>query len=148
MRTLVGKSRYLAAVAVASLLLAALFALLWGALKTVKAVISMISSAGQDPLITYYLIQLVDAFLVAIVLYILAVSIYQLFIGDLKLPDWMAARNLHDLKTRLGSAIVLVMAVRFVEDLMEAQDPQALFWTALAIGVVAAVLIAFSHSGE
>ena len=43
--------------------------------------------------------------------------IYELLIGELSVPAWMKIHDLHDLKTRLGSILVLVMAVKFLEKL-------------------------------
>jgi uncharacterized membrane protein YqhA len=39
---------------------------------------------------------------------------YELFINKLALPDWMLAHNLHELKSKLGGVIVLVMVVKFL----------------------------------
>ena len=97
----------------------------------------------------YYLIKLVDVFLIAIVLYLLAISIYKMFIGDVDLPDWMIAHNLHELKAKLSSVIILVGAVIFLEDLIKNTSTALdLLWTALAVAAVGGVLIAFSILGE
>ncbi len=39
------------------------------------------------------------------------------------LPEWMVAHNLHDLKARLSSLAILVLAIKFVEKVFEGQDP-------------------------
>jgi uncharacterized membrane protein YqhA len=57
-------------------------------------------------------------------------------------------RNLHDLKTRLASVVILVMAVTFLEHLIEWTDPQGLLYFAGAITLVSAALIAFARFGE
>lgn len=142
------KTRYLAFIGIISLLFASLAAFGWGAVKTINAIELIIMSYGKDPFITVSLIELVDSFLIAIALLIFSVSMYELFIGKLNLPDWMLAHNLHDLKTKLSSLIVLVMAVKFLEHLVEWKNPTDSLFFAVAVSVVAAILIAFSYYGE
>ena len=86
MPRLIEKSKYIALIAIVSMLVAATAAFIWGAYKTYLALALMVTSTGKDPLITFYLIQLVDVFLIAIVLYLLSASVFELFIGELALP--------------------------------------------------------------
>jgi uncharacterized membrane protein YqhA len=136
-------TRYLALIGVLALLAAALAAFGWGIAKTVEALALVITSLGRDPVIIIALIEIVDAFLVAMALLLFSVSIYELFIGELSVPAWMKIDDLHDLKTRLGSILVLVMAVKFLEKLAEWKDAQETLYFALSITLVSAVLIAF-----
>lgn len=145
MKTILEQSKQFAWISIIALIIAALFAFLWGAVKTFDAVSIIITTLGQDPLITFYLIQLVDIFLIAITLFILAASIHELFIGKLNLPDWMVAHNLDELKVKLSSVIVLVMAVKFVQKLVESSDALELLLQGVAIAVVSGMLIAFSY---
>lgn len=136
-------TRYLALIGVLALLVAALAAFGWGISRTVEALALVITSLGRDPVIIIALVEIVDAFLVAMALLLFSVSIYELFIGELSVPAWMKIHDLHDLKTRLGSILVLVMAVKFLEKLAEWKDAQETLYFALAITLVSAVLIAF-----
>jgi len=108
----------------------------------------IILSIGQAPDITISILKLIDVFLIAIFLYILAVSIYKLFISDVELPASLVARNLAELKGKLSSVIVLVMAVHFVEILFEdGISGLEKVWYAIATALVAGVLITFSYLG-
>ncbi len=144
MKKILSSSRFLAYIGVFSLMVAALAAFGWGVAKTVDAVILVVSSLGRDVNIIIALIEVVDAFLVATALLIFSVSIYELFIGELGLPEWMVVHDLHGLKTRLGSILVLVMAVKFLEKLAEWKNAQDTLFFALGIAAISAVLIAFS----
>ena len=73
---------------------------------------------------------------------------YELFLGELKLPAWLVVHDLHAVKSRLSSIIILVMAIIFLERLVEWQDPQGTLYFAIAVTLVAAALIAFSWFGE
>jgi uncharacterized membrane protein YqhA len=143
------KSTYVIFIAALVLLVTSIFALLWSAVKAIKVWSLVVSSIGQDSAISLGMIQLVDAILIAVVLYIFAVSVYELFVSDLALPDWMVVHNLHELKVKLSSVIVLVMAVRFVEHLFEEHAaPLDAVYYAIATALVAAALIAFGYFTE
>ncbi len=149
MKTLLEKSRYISFVAIVPLLLASTGAFAWGVIKTIKAIETIILTVGIDPLIDLYLVQVMDAFLIAIILYILAINIYELFIGKLNMPEWILASNLHELKTKISSVIILVSGIVFLENLLnDNKNAIDLLHIAIAVAVVSAALIAFSHLKE
>lgn len=147
MDRLLENSRSLVIIAVIFSLLASVTAFLWGGIKTLTVIISIIKSYGKDPLSAIALIEIMDIFLIATALLIFAVGMYELFIRDIELPEWLVIHNLHDLKVKLGSVIILVMAVTFLKHLVEWRDPQGMYYFGIAIGIVTASLIAFSHFG-
>jgi uncharacterized membrane protein YqhA len=147
MGKILSSSRYLAIIAVLALLVSALAGFGWGIIKTVDAVALIITSLGEDAGIIIALIEIVDAFLVATAVLIFAFGLYELFIAELKLPDWIQIHTLHDLKAKLGGVLVLVMAVKFLEKLAEWKNAQETLFFALAIAVISATLIAFSALG-
>ena len=147
MNKYLASTRYLAVIGVVALLVAALAAFGWGVVLTMDAVILIAASLGQAAGITIALVEIVDAFLIATTLLLFSLGIYELVVGDLPLPEWMQIHNLHDLKSKLGGLLVLVMAVKFLEKLAEWKNGQETLFFALAIGVIAAVLIAFSVFG-
>ena len=148
MKNILEKSRYLAIIGIVSLLVAALAAFGWGTLRTVHAVILVIESLGTDVAITIEFIEIVDSFLIATAILIFAVSLYELFIGDLDLPEWMLAHNLYELKAKLSSMVVLVMGVKFLQKLVDYKDTADLLRVGLSIAAVSAVLIAFGYFGK
>ena len=116
-----------------------------GSRQTITVITIILTSYGQDPHIAISLIEIVDGFLIAIVLFIFAVSMYELFIDKLALPDWMLAHDLYELKAKLSGVIILVMAVRFLEHLVEWKDPYGTLFFGIAVAVVSATLIALSY---
>jgi uncharacterized membrane protein YqhA len=147
MNKFLSSTRYIILLGVFSLLGAALAAFGWGIVKTVDAIALVITSVAKDPGITIALIEVVDAFLIATAILIFALGLFELFIADLSLPDWIQIHNLHDLKAKLGGVLVLVMAVKFLEKLAEWKNAQETLFFALAIAVISAALIAFSAFG-
>jgi uncharacterized membrane protein YqhA len=148
MKIILERSRYLAFIGVLSLLVASIAAFLWGAFKTFNVVLLVISSLGSDKGITMGFIEIVDSFLIATAIMIFTVSLYELFIGEINAPEWMLAHNLYELKGKLSSMIVLVMAVKFLETFMDGGDVQALLLKSIAVALVSAVLIAFGYFGK
>ena len=148
MRKLIENSRYVALIGVVALLIAAIMAFVWGALKMLKIVQKIVVSYGQDPQIIIGLVQLLDVFLIAAALYLFAVSLYELFIDKLNLPEWMLAHNLYELKAKLSSVIILVMAVNFLENVMAWHDPQATLQFGIAIAIVSLALIGLTYATQ
>ena len=142
------KSRYMSILGVISLLLASVAAFIWGVAKTIYAIVVIVTSYGKDPFIAVSLIEVVDSLLIATALFVFAVSMYELFIADLDVPDWMVAHDTYQLKDKLGGVIILVMVVKFVERLVEWKDPYESFLFAIAVAVISAALIALSHFGR
>lgn len=100
------------------------------------------------PLLVVRLIELMDKFLVATGLYIFAVGLYDLFLGELNLPNWLDVHNLHDIKSRIISILVLVMAIVFVEHLLQWEKPQETLAFGAAIALVSLALLAFNRFSE
>jgi uncharacterized membrane protein YqhA len=148
MARILEKSRYLVLLAVGASLVASAVAFLWGCWKTIQAIVEIVTTAGKDPAATVSQIALMDKFLIATGLYIFAVGMYELFIGELSMPAWLTVHSLHEVKSRLSSIIILVMAIVFLEHLVEWKDPQGTLYFAIAVAVVTAALIAFSYFGE
>lgn len=148
MKQIVEKSRYLALIGVIGLLATGVMAFTWGLYKTGLAILSALAPDVKSSAVILETIKIMDIFLVATTLLIFAASLYELFIAELNVPDWMIAHNLHELKSKLSSMIVLVLAVKFLEEVFLGRNAYDLMLTGIAIAVVAAVLIAFSYFGK
>ena len=138
-------TKYVAIVGIISLLFSSVIAFLWGGIKTFYLTLEIINSAGNNPKISTEMIEVIDSIIISVALFIFAASLYQLFIGKLNLPSWMLADNLYDLKAKLGSMIILVMAVKFLEHLVEWKDPNGTLYFGIAIAVVSGILVIFIY---
>ncbi len=148
MKFLLEKSKYLGHLAVLVLLLTFALSLFWASVQAYNLWLRIVLSIGQAPGIILMVLKTIDAFLIAIILYILAASIYKLFIGEVKLPSNLVAGNLSELKSKLSSVIILVMAIHFVEILFEdGYSGLEKMWQAIATALVIGVLIAFGYLG-
>ena len=149
MKKLLERSRYLVVIAVVASLVAAVAAFGWGAVETILVVGRLVTAEldGRHEVAVSF-IQLMDTFLIATGLVIFALGLYELFVGELELPEWLRLHDLHDLKARLGSIIILVMVVAFLEHLVEWTSASDTLRFGGAVAVVAAVLIAFTRFAE
>ena len=148
MKQIVEKSRYLALIGVIGLLVAAVAAFGWGFYKTGLLVYEVTVGTSDSTIVIVELIKIVDFFLIATTMLIFSASLYELFIAEVNVPDWMIAHNLHELKAKLSSMIVLVLAVKFLEEVFLAEDAYDLMLTGIAIAVISGVLIAFGYFGK
>ena len=141
---LVEKSRYLALFSVFGLLAGALLALFWGLFKTFETFkLTFVHFADSN----YKLISLfdcLDSFLVSAALLVLGVSLYELFIGKLDVPDWMLVKDLNELKAKFTFVIVPVLAVKFVEKLLQSENALETLYYGIAVALVSASLSAFN----
>jgi len=148
MQKVLESSRYMALLGTFALLVSALVGFAWGAIETARGVILLITTAGTSPQMAVVLIETVDIILISTGLLFFAVSLYELFIGDLRLPEWMVVRDLNALKSKLSSIIILVMAAKFLEKLVTTTDYQSVLYMGLGVAAVALALIAFSYFGK
>lgn len=148
LKSILEKSKYVTLVAVFSLLAASTVAFLLGLVQSARILIDLFADFSISGTDIIPLIEIMDVFLIATVLLIFAFGLYELFIGSLALPEWLIIKNLHQLKTKLSSIVIMVMSIIFLKHLVQWQDPEGTLFFGLAVAVVAAVLIAFNNVGD
>jgi uncharacterized membrane protein YqhA len=82
-----------------------------------------------------------DIHLLSIILYIFSVGLYELFVGKLNVPEWLRITDIDQLKAKLASVVILILAITFTKKLVEWKNPVDTLLFALAIAVIIAVLI-------
>ena len=148
MKTLLEKSMNLALIAVLTSLVASLAVFLLGLVETIQIIINIASHLDESSTLVVAFISVMDMLLVAVALLIFAVSIYELFIGDLALPTWLVVHNFDGLKTKLSGVIILVLAVNFTKHLVEWEDPQGTLFFGIAVAVVSSALVIFNRTAD
>jgi uncharacterized membrane protein YqhA len=95
------------------------------------------------------LLHMLDAFLVAAVLILVAVGTYGLFIQPLAdTPDPLVVRDLSALKARFASMLILLMTVTFVEHVLSWSDPWNTLVFGASIALVSLTLVGYSRWAE
>ena len=95
----------------------------------------------------------VDLFLIGATLMITAIGFFELFLspGDVGrplLPGWLIVRDLHDLKARIISMLVLVSAVAFVDVVVNFDGRNDVLFIGGGIALVIVALTAFQRFGS
>lgn len=148
MKWLIEKSRYLALVPVIGLQAGALAALYAGGEKLIKVVqVAVLHHETNSPTL-YALFESLDSFLVALALIVISVSLYELFVGDLAVPDWMTVKNLSELKAKFGLLLIPIMAVKFLQKLLVSESALETLYYGIAIALVSTVLTVLNVVSE
>jgi uncharacterized membrane protein YqhA len=148
MKWLIERSRYIVYIGVLVLFVCSLTSYLLGVYKTVKTVTAIALGEMKDDLALVGLFDCLDTVLVATAMLVISVSLYELFIGELKVPDWMIVRNLDELKSKFTFVIVPVMAVKFLQKILQGESALDTFYYGVAIALVTAALAAFNFVAE
>lgn len=147
-----GLTRFIVIIPVVGLFAGAVALVVTGALKTVGVILAVLGVGGDVPTMKEELvafIEIADLFLLAVVLYIIALGLFELFIeSDLRLPGWLQFSDLDDLKYRLIGVIVVVLAVSFLGKTIELKDAQDLAWLGIGTASIIASLAFFLKSGH
>ncbi len=149
MSRLLSLGRYLVLVAVLGSFLGSATVFVWGFVTMVRSIYDLASGGAEaGETLGAHMIATVDSMLLAVVLYIFAVALYELFIGRVEVPGWLVIHNLDDLKVKLSSVIILMMAVAFVEHLVAWRNPAETLMFAASVALVAAALVFYSMHVE
>lgn len=116
---LLARSRYLIIIAVLGSLLASFLVIVFGGVHIARITLEVLrddSSSGEiTKRVAIGAIELIELFLLGIVLYVIALGMYQLFIErDVYLPGWLEISSLDNLKERLLSTVLVMLAVTFL----------------------------------
>lgn len=140
-RRIPGYSRFLVGIPVLGLMAGATTLVVMAAISTVGTVAEAIGGHLTKAETVLHFIELADVFLLSTVLYIMALGLYELFIDDnLVLPAWLTIHSIDDLKSRLVSVVVVVLAVSFLGMVIEGAAALELLYRGLAIAAVVAAM--------
>lgn len=144
MKWLVERSRYLPIVSVFGMLIGAVVALFLGVVKISELIFKAFADPQKTEPALYILFEALDCFLVATALIVVAVSLYELFISGLEVPDWMLVKDLTELKAKFTFVIIPVMAVKFVQKILKYENAVDTLYYGAAIALVGLALTAFN----
>ncbi len=140
-RRILASSRYFVIIAVLGSFLAAIALLFYGGLTTINILIEIFAHltftiAGAKHL-AIECIEVIDLFLLATVLYIVALGLYELFIDEnLPVLSWLVITNLDDLKAKLIGVITVSLAVTFLAYVVEWDGNTNILALGASVGIV------------
>ncbi|WP_139651071.1 YqhA family protein [Raoultibacter phocaeensis] len=140
---IVGWSRFIAIGPVLGLLLGAIVLTVISLLTTGHVVIETIQGTLDTKGLLVEFVELADIFLLAVVLYVMALGLYSLFISDdLPLPHWLEFHTLNDLKEKLIAIVGVALAVYFFGRVVGGDTPTNVLLEGVGIS---AVIIALAY---
>lgn len=148
---LLGKSKWVALLGVLVLNLSAVTLVIVGIMKLCNIIIEIYNQLSNSQEIdtiklSAKFLLIIEIYLQAIIFYIFAIGIYKLFVGEFKLLWWYHIDSLDEMKSELAKAIVLFLAVFFVQKIVEWKDPQNILYFGGVIALVSANLIWYMNS--
>ena len=141
LRRVLAGSRYLVVIAVLGSFLASIALLIYGGIIIVSVVFGVLAhptfTVEGAKHLAVECIEVIDLFLLATVLYIIALGLYELFI-DTNLPvlPWLVVTDLDDLKIKLISVITVSLAVTFLAYVVEWDGNTNILALGVSIGLV------------
>ena len=77
-----------------------------------------------------------------------ALGLHELFIQKLALPEWLVIDDLKKLKGKLSDVVILILAIKFLEKLIESKNAQDTLMTGIAVAVVIGGLVLFNYTSS
>ena len=138
---LLSQARYLVLIAVAGLTVLSVATFAWAIAKTVKLFGALLDGGWRGDVALVDLLGVIEMYLLAIVQLIVAIGLYELFVGDLDVPNWLEVTSLDDLKKSIVDVLVVFLGVKGIEGLVEAERPLDAL---MLVGATAALIVALS----
>jgi len=136
-------SRILVIIAIIGMIITSIIVIIFGFAELVRILEFLLhegllsEEAGRFLSVT--VTEMIDLYLIGLVLIIFSLGLYQLFIdSDLDLPEWLDTPSFDVLKARLLIVIVVVLAVLFLGYASTATDGQTI--AGLGIGIALVIL--------
>jgi uncharacterized membrane protein YqhA len=141
LRHLLNRSGLIVQIAIFGLFVTTAATFGWAIVRTGQFIGELVDGDLGDEQLLVDLLTVIDTYVIAVVQLIFAIGLYELFVGDLDVPDWLEVHSLDDLKKSLIDALIVVLAVKGIEKLVGAEEPlDALYYAA----AVSALAVAFT----
>ena len=123
LRKVLGPARYIAIIAVLGLLATSVSTFGWSVARTVLFVSDLFEGKWRTDEQVIALLKTIDIYLLALIQFIMVIGLYELFIGELDVPDWLKIDSIDDLKKSIIDNLVIFVAVKGIEGLLKQKDP-------------------------
>ena len=123
LRKVLGPARYIAIIAVIGLLATSVSTFGWSVARTVLFVSDLFEGKWRTDEQVIALLKTIDIYLLALIQFIMVIGLYELFIGELDVPDWLKIDSIDDLKKSIVDILVIFVAVKGIEGLLKQKDP-------------------------
>jgi uncharacterized membrane protein YqhA len=140
----VSLTRFIVLVPAIGMMLGAITLTVVGAIEVFNTIVTAFGGHAEAKDYVIAFVEIADVFLLAVVLFIIAIGLYELFIDEISgLPDWLVFNSLDDLKSQLIGVVVVVLAVFFLGRAVHGDDALNLLYLGGGIAAVTAALSLF-----
>lgn len=140
----VSLTRFIVLVPAIGMMLGAITLTVVGAIEVFNTTVMAFGGHAEAKEYVIAFVEIADVFLLAVVLFIIAIGLYELFIDEISgLPDWLVFNSLDDLKSQLIGVVVVVLAVFFLGRALHGDDALNLLYLGGGIAAVTAALSLF-----
>ena len=143
MKRLLGLTRYLAILGVIGFAVLSVTTFVWAGAKTVLLISDLLDGAWRKDYSLVKLLQVVDTLLLAVVQLIVALGLYELFVGDIDLPDWLTVHSFDDLKKSVVDVLVVFVSIKGIEVLFNEDSAADTLRLVGAVGILVVALTLF-----
>lgn len=140
------KVRYIFVLPIIASFVAAVVLIVFGFFETFKVIVEVVEHSDGHAMETLRLhfIEIIDVFLLATILYVIASGFYQLFLGrPLAIVPWMKVDSVHDLEVMLIGVTITVLGVSGLSAVLSWDGTSALWQVGIAIALIIAALAYF-----
>ncbi|HIH42183.1 TPA: YqhA family protein [Candidatus Woesearchaeota archaeon] len=143
MKRILENGKYVVYLGIVGTFLASIMLFALTTFKLLKETYVALVYTGDLTALAASVISALDSYILAVIVYIFSISLYELFIGNLKVPQWLVVHNLDDLKKKLSSVIALILAVLFLKHVIKWENGLETLYFAISIALMIGVLIAY-----
>jgi uncharacterized membrane protein YqhA len=141
-------TRIVFTLAILSTFIASVTLLVLGAIETFQTVIALVGLSDQaitPAEVRQHFIEVVDLFLVATIMYVISIGLYQLFADDrLPVAPWLKVRSASDLEQKLIGVLITVLGVESLAKVIGWDGQTNLLQFGLTTGLLIAALAYFA----
>ncbi|MCU0269519.1 MAG: YqhA family protein [Acidimicrobiales bacterium] len=139
------RGRFLVIIGSFTTLVLAAATFVWAVVKAVGFVSAVVTAGGSADVDLVKLFEAIDTVLIGTVLLILGLGLWELFISDLDLPPSLTVHSFDDLKGRVATTLLLVLVVRFLEEVVSAPPSDELLQLGISVTLVGTLLMVFAN---
>ena len=138
-------SRFLVVIGAVTALALAAVTFCWAVVKAFGFAAGLVTARATEDAALVKLFESIDTLLIGTVLLIIGLGLWELFVGDLRLPPALTVSSFDDLKTKVATTLVMVLVVRFLELFVRGSESRQLLEVAVAVSLVGGLLLALAH---
>ncbi len=137
-------------VPVITLFLSAIAFGLYGTYLAAEAAATAVATPdGRDPtVLAPRFFSVIDVYLLALVLTIFALGLYELFVGKLDVPAALTIGSVDELKAKVASVVILFVAIAYVKLLVDWRSPAETLMFGASTGILVVSLVLYYKAKE